>query len=190
MGKLMDRVFLLIPMDPCMKVNGLMISNMDLVLNLGSIIRSSSLVILSMGRRLEKEGLNLKVGSMKVILLMANSTDSANITLQIQANFTKEDSETTTWKAKDSWFGLINPDTKVNLSMGRWREKVPKFSPQETSTSVSGGMICNMELVSFSVSKIRLKDKVSGPMAREALGSTVPNKHMLLVKEINWVRPH
>jgi hypothetical protein len=123
-----------------------------------------------MERRLEKEGLNLKEGSMKVILLMASSTDSANITSQIPASSMKEDSKTTTWKAKVSWFGLTNPDTKVNLSMERWREKELKFSLQEINISVNGETICSMELVSFSVLKIRLRDRESGPMAREALG--------------------
>lgn len=100
MVRQMDRESLWILMDRCMRVNGWMISNMDLELSHGNIIKSNSLVILSTARRQEREGLNLRVAFTKEISLMDSSMDSESITSLTQANFMKEASKTTIWKVK------------------------------------------------------------------------------------------
>ena len=68
MERLMDRVSSLIPMAPCMKVNGLTINSMDSVLSLGTIIRSNLQEISSEERKQEEVDLNLKEASTKAIL--------------------------------------------------------------------------------------------------------------------------
>jgi len=66
----------------------------------GIIIKSNTQETLSKERNQVKDDLNLMVVSMKVISSTASSMEWASITLQIQGNFTKENSKTTTWKAK------------------------------------------------------------------------------------------
>ena len=153
-----------------MRVNGLMISNTDLVQNPGSTTKLNSPETSSTARKPERVDLSSKVDFMRAISLTDNSTDSESTTSQTPENFTRENSEITTWKERELWFGLISQGTRAISRMERWREKVPRFLHRETSISDSGKTIYSMELVCSSVLKIKLKDKESGRMAKEAHG--------------------
>lgn len=100
MEKPMEQASLQILTDQCMKVNGKTISNMDMVLNLGTIIRSNLQENLQKVKKLEKEDLSLKAVTMKEILLMVNSMEQESITLPIQVVFMKVILEIITWKEK------------------------------------------------------------------------------------------
>ena len=88
-----------------------MINNTVKELNLGITIISNTLASFQMERRLDKVGLNLKVGIMKVILKMENLKAKASITFLILESSMKEISKKTTWMEKAPWFGLTALDT-------------------------------------------------------------------------------
>lgn len=78
-----------------------MINNMDTEVNLGTIIRSSTLDNSLTAKSQEMVDLSSRVVTMRENLQMANSMEQESITLQILANSTKENSKTTTWKVKE-----------------------------------------------------------------------------------------
>jgi hypothetical protein len=170
MAKLMVKVYSWTQMDPCMKESGSTINNMDLVLNHGSITKSNSRETLSMARRLVRADLSSKVDFMREISSMGSSMDSENTTSLTLVSFMRENSEITIWKERVSWSGLISQGTREISRMERWKEKEPKYLHRETNILDSGKTTFSMELVCSSVLKIKLKDKESGQMAKEALG--------------------
>lgn len=94
MEKRVDKVYSLINKDPCMRVVGKMINIMEKVLNNGITIKSFTLVILLMVKRLEKVNLSSMVMFMKEISLMENSMEKENTISQslvkfIRVNFKK-----------------------------------------------------------------------------------------------------
>ena len=111
MGKPMVLESLWILKEVCIWASGLMINNTVKELNLGITIISNTLVSFQMERRLDKVGLNLKVGIMKVILKTENLKAKASITFLILESSTKATSKKTTWMEKALWFGLTALDT-------------------------------------------------------------------------------
>jgi len=170
MVRLMAKVYSLTLMGQCMKESGLMISNTDSVLNPGSTIKLNSLETSSTARKPVRVDLSSRVDFMRAISSTDSSTDLESTTSLTPENFTKENSEITTWKERELWFGLISQGTRAISRMERWRAKVPRCLRRETSISDSGKTIYSMELVCSSVLKIKLKDKESGRMAKEAHG--------------------
>lgn len=101
MEKQMELEFLLIQMDPCMRVNGKMINNMDTAQNPGTITKSNSLENSQKAKKQEKVDLSSKAVIMKEISQMANFMEPESITLQILVDFMKENSRTIIWKEKE-----------------------------------------------------------------------------------------
>lgn len=100
--KQMDSASSWTPTEACMKVNGSMTNSMASELKAGITTKSNTLETSSKERNQDKEDLNLTVGSMKVILLMASSMETANITLLTPVSSTRVSSKTTIWKARVS----------------------------------------------------------------------------------------
>lgn len=111
MGKPMVLESLWILKEVCIWASGLMINNTVKELNLGITIISNTLASFQMERRLDKVGLNLKVGIMKVILKMENLKAKASITFLILGSSMKVTLKKTTWMEKAPWFGLTALDT-------------------------------------------------------------------------------
>jgi hypothetical protein len=88
-------------MDPCMKVNGRMTNNMDSEQSPGTTTRSNSQEISLRAKRPERADLNSKVAIMKAISSTVSSMELASITLLILADFMKDNSKITIWKAKE-----------------------------------------------------------------------------------------
>jgi hypothetical protein len=101
MGKLMDKDVLLILMEACMMVNGLMINSMDTEQKVGIIIKSNTRVILFMEKRVGWEDLNLKVAIMKGNFSMVSLTDMENTILLILENYMKVNLKIITWMEKE-----------------------------------------------------------------------------------------
>ena len=101
MGKLMDKDVLLILMEACMMVNGLMINSMDTEQKVGIIIKSNTRVILFMEKRVGWEDLNLKVAIMKENFSMVSLTDMENTILLILENYMKVNLKIITWMEKE-----------------------------------------------------------------------------------------
>ena len=166
----MVKVYLLTQMDQCTRESGSTISNTDSVLSHGSITKLNSRETSSMAKKLAKADSSSKVDFMRAISSMDSSMDSESTTSPTQVSFMRANSEITIWRERELWFGQISQGTKEISRMERWREKEPRCSRRETNISDSGKMTFSMELVCSSVLKIRLKDKESGLMAKEAHG--------------------
>ena len=90
----------LTPTVPCMRANGVRISNTVKELNHGILIESNIQEILSMAKKRVQENLNLRVATTKANFLTANFMESENIILQIQENYMKVNSVKIIWTAK------------------------------------------------------------------------------------------
>ena len=101
MEKLMVLEFLSILMDPCMKVNGKMISSTDTAQNHGITTKSNLQENLQKARKQVKDDLSSKAVTMKEISSMDNFMGSESIISQIPVDFMKENSRTIIWKEKE-----------------------------------------------------------------------------------------
>lgn len=96
-----EKVYWLIKMAQCMKVNGLMINIMEKVLNNGTIIKLNILEISWMDKKQEKENLSLMEMFMKETLLTDNSMAKVNIHLLGQEKYMKVILLKTIYKVKE-----------------------------------------------------------------------------------------
>ena len=112
MEKQMDKDVLLILMEACMKVNGIMIYKTDKEQKVGIIIKLSTLEVSLKEKRVELGDLNSKLDTMKVNFLMDSSTDKESIIFLILVNYIKENFKIIIWMEKVLWVGQIYQNMK------------------------------------------------------------------------------
>ena len=147
-----------------------MINNTVKELNLGITIISNTLASFQMERRLDKVGLNLKVGIMKVILKTENLKAKASITFLILGSSTKATSKKTTWMEKAPWFGLMALDTMAISNPAKQKAKAKKNSPTEIDTLANGKTTFKPAAESFTATKTKQNVKDNGKTARDTVG--------------------
>lgn len=134
MEKLMALGFSSIPTDLCMRVNGKMISSMATEQNLGILIKSNTLENFQKERKLVTEDLNSKADITRANLRTESLMEREPITFQTVGKYTRVTLKTTIWMVMVLWYGLMNPDMRVNSNKVRLKEKVRKNTLMEIGT--------------------------------------------------------
>lgn len=167
----MERVSLLIQMDPLMMVTGLMTCNTDLAKSHGKVERSSLKVSTNKDRSAVRVDMNGKMDlTMMATFSKMCSKDLECIILLKQKRSTRVNLQTTSLKVKASSFIRTVRDMKVSSKKVKCTDTALCSIRMEISTLANGRTKYSMELEFTVQPKLDREDKVSGKMGSVLLG--------------------